>query len=204
MSRIKPHLYKLVRTYNLLLALLPSIAFYRATVQPDYKWGLLAIHGKGMSSEYWYLVVFMIVAWVTFILEKWHKRKWYYMLPIFLFSLVAVIVVFGYSSQNEMVFQGDVWKFKFEMGLLFVIVTVLLMFAAIVWSVLDLKDFKTSDFALSKSNRLKLIAAMSISIVIFWLFAQGRGGEHSITDGIAVGLVVIQALFLSYIIDSTG
>lgn len=201
---MKNLLYKIIRTYNLLLAILPAIAFYRATVQPDYKWGLLAIHGKGMSHEYWYLLLFMIFSWTVFILESWYKRKWYYFLPILLFSLVSIILLYGYMTQNEMVFRGDVWKIQFELGLIIVLLSLFLLLVTIVWAVLDIKKFKASTLSLSKADKQKLFIGLSFSIVIFLLFAQGHGGVHTIFDGIAVGLTVIQALFLSYIVDNTG
>lgn len=201
---IKSILYKIVRTYNLLLAIIPSIAFYRATVQPEYKWGLLVIHGKGMSSEYWYLLFFMFFAWLIFILEIWYRRRWYYILPLLLFTIVTTVLVFSYLSQNEMVFQGDVWKFKFEIGSLFVALSVFLLVLSIVWALMDLKAFKASNLSLSKNNKVKLLCGLSLSIIIFLLFAQGQGGVHTIIDGIAVALTVIQALFMANVIDKTG
>lgn len=39
-------IYALIRIYNFLLAIIPTIVFYRATVQAEYEWGLLAIAGK--------------------------------------------------------------------------------------------------------------------------------------------------------------
>lgn len=200
----KNFLYKTIRTYNLLLSIIPSIAFYRATVQPDYTWGLLVFHGKGMSSEYWYLLLFILFSWMTFFLETWYKRKWYYALPILLFSSVTAVLLYGYLSLNEMVFQGDVWKFNFELGFTFVLISAILLFMLIVWTILDLKKFEESTLEFSRLDKIKLLSGLSISIIIFLLFAQGSGGVHTTTDGIAVGLTVIQALFLASIIDKTG
>lgn len=197
-------LYKIVRTYNLLLAIIPSIAFYRATVQPDYKWGLLAVHGKGMSSDYWYLVTFMLLAWTTFMLEIWYKRRWYYFLPVLISAIVAGVMVYGSLSDNDMVFQGDVWKFKFELGFLFVSISVILFVLTVIWAFKDKEEFKSSTLFLRKGDNIKLLIGLSLSMVIFLLFAQGRGGVHSVIDGIAVGLTVIQALFMASIIDKTG
>jgi len=196
-------LYKIVRTYNLLLAIIPSIAFYRATVQPDYKWGLLAIHGKGMSTDYWYLLILLLFSWTTFILESWHKRKWYYFMQTLLFALVSVVLSYGYLTHTEMVFQGDAWEFKFDIGLILVLISLLLLVASIVWTVTDLKKFEPTNYSASKRDRIKLIIGLSMSILIFTLFAQGRGGVHTIFDRIAVGLTVVQALFISAIIDKT-
>lgn len=203
-ASFKNILYKIVRTYNLLLAIIPSIAFYRATVQPDYKWGMLIVQGKGMSEEYGYLVLFMIISWTAFILEAWFKRRWYYVLPIVLFSMIASVLAYGYFSQHDMVFQGDVWKFRFEMGLLFVIVSLVLLLLSIVWAYLDLMTFRKSGYIMSANSRIKLLTGLSISVPILLLFAQGRGGVHTAVDGFAVALTVIQALFLAGIIDRTG
>lgn len=153
---MKKVLYSIIRTYNLLLVIIPAIAYYRATIQPEYKWGLLVIHGKGTSDEYWILVVAMFCAWVTFILDSWYKRKWYYVLPITLFSIVAFILVYGYFTQREMNFQGDVWKFKFEIGLLIVVLSILLLIGSIVWAVLDLKDFKSSNLKATLIQKKKV------------------------------------------------
>lgn len=203
-SVLKSISYKIVRTYNIFLAIIPSIAFYRATVQPEYKWGLLAFQGKGMSSEYWYLLLFMLFAWATFILEVWYKRKWYYVLPILLFTSVTAVLFYGYLGHNAMVFQGDVWKFNFELGLVFVLISAFLLILSIIWMVLDLRNFQSSDVIFLKSDKIKLLSGLSISIIIFLFFAQGKGGIHTTTDGIAVGLTVVQALFLASVIDRTG
>jgi hypothetical protein len=129
-----------------LLAIIPSIAFYRATVQPEYKWGMLAIHGKGTSSDYWILLIAMLSAWATFVLGAWYKRKWYYAFPVILFSVIAGVLVYGYFNQQQMLFQGDVWKFKFEIRLLMVVISVVLLIASIVWAIMDVKDFRESNF----------------------------------------------------------
>lgn len=196
-------LYKIVRTYNLLLAIIPSIAFYRATVQPEYKWGLLAIHGKGMSTEYWYLLLFLLFSWTTFILESWYKRKWYYLMPTLLFAIVASVISYGYLTQTKMVFQGDAWEFKFDIGLILVLISLALLVLCIVWTLKDLKKFEVSDYSLSKREGTKFIIGLSMSFLIFTLFAQGKGGVHTIFDRLAVGLTVFQALFISAIIDKT-
>lgn len=194
-------LYTIVRTYNLLLAIIPAIAFYRATVQPDYKWGLLVIHGKGTSTEYWFLLLFLIYSWSTFVLEACYKRKWYYFMPILLFGMVSFTLLYGYLTQTDMVFQGDAWKFKFDMGLAFVLASLFLLIVVIVWTYKDLQYFEESKYSISRPNRLNLFFGLSMSIVIFALFAQGRGGIHTIFDRIAVGLTIFQAMFISNIID---
>lgn len=197
-------IYNIFRTYNLLLAILPSIGFYRATVQPEYKWGLLAIHGKGTSGDYWILVFFMLFAWATFILGSWFKRKWYYFFPIFLYSFVAFYLTYGYLTNNEMVFQGDVWKIKIQLGLIVVIISVLLLLMTVIWSIIDFKNFKPLDFKASNPDRKKLLISLSISFIILILFGQGKGGVHTVVDGIAVAITIIQALVLAHFIEKTS
>lgn len=42
-----------------------------------------------------------------------------------------------------------------------------------------------------------------MSGIIILLFGQGKGGVYTLLDGIAVGLTVVQALFMADIIDKT-
>lgn len=196
-------LYKVVRTYNLLLAIIPAIAFYRATVQPEYKWGLLVINGIGRSTDYWFLILFLFFAWTTFALEIVYKRKWYYLFPIVLFAIVFFVLLIGYLSNTNMVFQGDVWKFKFELGLVFVLISLALLLISIFWTIYDSKNFLKSTYIFSKNAFLNLGITAIFSIVILLLFTQGKGGLHTYKDGIAVALVVMQALYLSNIIDKS-
>lgn len=201
---MKNYLYNILRAYNLLLSIIPSIAFYRATVQSDYKWGLLAINGKGTSTEYWYLVLFLVFSWATFILESWYKKRWYYFLPLLLFGTVSYVLTYGYLTEKVMVFQGDAWKFKFDIGIVLVFISVLLFIANIIWTSKDIKRFSESNFSVSKLDKLHFTFVLSLSAIIFILFAQGKGGVHTNFDKIAVGLTVIQALLMANIIDRTS
>ena len=124
-------------------------------------------------------------------------------MPTLLFAIVASVISYGYLTQTKMVFQGDAWEFKFDIGLILVLISLALLVLCIVWTFKDLKKFEVSDYSLSKREGTKFIIGLSMSILIFTLFAQGKGGVHTIFDRLAVGLTVFQALFISAIIDKT-
>jgi len=193
--------YKIVRTFNLLFAILPSLAFYRATVQPDYNWGLLAISGTGRSQEYTILVVFLLWAWASFLLERWYKRKWYYLFPIVLFGVSAAAATYGYLSDQTMTFQGDAWWINWNLGIIYVILTFIPLIFTIIWTVKDTQDFQPATIICNRSLRWQLPLALLLSAIILFLFGQGRGGEHTNLDRLAVGLTVIQGLIIAYLND---
>jgi hypothetical protein len=187
------------------LAILPSIAFYRVTVQPEYKWGMLIIHGMGRGNGYGYLTIILIFTWVTFILEKWYKRKWYYLFPITLYLVVAVSLSWGFFSDTLMLFQGDVWGFQLSMGILVVITSWLLFVASIYWTILNVSHFTVANISkFSKAQQLHLLMVVAVSGISFFLFAQGRGGVHTMMDGIAVFCVVMKSLALGSLIERTS
>lgn len=200
---MKTALYNAVRTYNLFLAILPTLAFYRATVQPEYKWGLLALQGQGTSGDYWIMVGAMIIGWLSFSLYRWYKKKWYFALPLALFGTITATLLFGYLNDISMVFQGDVYRFKFDIGMLTVAVTAILFVASIFWTRNELREFTPTTFDSGRSQNLMLLGVMAMSGIILLLFAQGRGGVHTVTDGIAVALTVVQGLFFSYVNEKT-
>lgn len=196
-------LYNAIRTYNLFLAILPTLAFYRATVQPEYKWGLLALQGQGTSGDYWIMVAVLIMGWLSFGLYRWYKQKWYFVLPLALFGTLAATLLFGYLNEISMVFQGDVYRFKFDVGMLTVALATILFVASIFWTRNELRDFTPSVFQSSMSQNLMLLGLIVLSAIVLLLFAQGRGGVHTTLDGIAVALTVAQGLLFSYVNEKT-
>ena len=200
---MKDSLSNSVRTYNLLLAILPTLVFYRATVQPEYNWGLLAIHGQGTSGDYWIMVGIMLLSWLSFIMYRWYRKKWYFALPLALFGTVAATLLYGYLNNISMVFQGDVYGFIFDIGFLIVALATIMFIGSIFWARNELRDFQSSVFQSDKSQNWKLLGVAILGGFILLLFSRGRGGVHTTLDGIAVALTVAQALVLSYLTELT-
>lgn len=193
--------YKILRTFNLLMAIIPTIAIYRATVQDSYKWGLLPLEGIGRSGDYWIALAYMIFAWISFLLERWYKRKWYYFFPISLFSLIFFVLLYGYLKEVSMVFQGDVWRFKFNIGLAIVLLSFILFLNVCVWSFFDTKKIVYVNFQYQKKDLKFVVIIFMLAALILTLFSQGTGSKHTVMDGIAVALTVFQSLFIAYYND---
>ncbi len=198
-----PWLYKIIRIYNLFLAIIPSIAFYRATVQPDYNWGFLIIDGRGRSGDYEWLVFFMGMAWLVFALEVWYKKKWYYLLLILLFAYIPFNLVYGYVTGTEITFQGDAWQFKATAGLILLLISLFLLGAGCIWSWKDQKRAIDQSIRPLKNFWVFLSVIIMIGFLILVLFSQGRGGEHTIYDRVAVGITILQGLLLAHLIESS-
>jgi len=197
------NLYKFIRTMNLLVAIIPVIALYRATVQPAYNWGLLAIEGTGRSADYQWLLVFSIFAWASFILERWYKRQWYYVLPLLLFCVSFGTALYGLVYEASVRFQGDAWKISFDMGLVVTLLLGICFFAVLCWSVKDYQSFIPNTWSADRSSLIGLSIIFLLGILILYLFSLGRGGIHTNMDRLAVALTVIQGLSLAFVVDNS-
>ena len=123
------------------------------------------------------------------------------MFPTILFGMPFVTVLYGYLNANPMKFQGDAWKFSFDIGEVITITLGGLFIFCLWWIWKDLKTFKPMTLNVTKKTFIGCAIVIVQSIIILILFAQGNGGVHTNLDRIAVALTVFQGLTIAYFID---
>ena len=200
---LKKLTYSLFRIFNLLFAILPTLGLYRSTVQSDYNWGLLIIQGTGRSEDYKWLALFALLAWCSFLLERWYKRKWYYLFPILLFGTAFLVTLTGILSDGRMTFQGDAWGIFLDVGFIYLLLTLLPLICLFYWMISDLKEFQPRTLRFEPVKMMQLAGCILLGVIALILFSLGEGGVHSHWDRLAVALTILQALALTYVNEST-
>jgi hypothetical protein len=189
--------YAAMRLLNLIIAIFPTFHFYRATVQPNYEWNLMIMEGKGMSGDYWWLLLFYVLAWSTFCLDILYKRKWYFIFPVTLFSIILFFASHAFFITIPTSFSVCMYSgFSFH-NLYFFLGAVIAFANALIWAVMDLSQY-TDEFTqqVNLKNGWLWGTIIVLGILIILLFSFQNGSTNALTDRIAVGLTVIQILLI--------
>ncbi len=194
---------RVVRAFSLLIAILPTLALYRATVDPAYEWGLAVISGSGRGDDYVWLLLFTVLAWISFAGANWYKRAWYYPLPLIVLGIVTAAFTYTYFSQDNLTFQGDAYRIKFELGLVSVLVAWIVFATCVYWVIADWRAPEVVSLRWSKVDALLLSTCAILIPLILYLFSLGPEGVHTDTDRIAVILTVLQGLMFAFVNDRT-
>ena len=191
--------FRVVRGFSLLIAILPTIGLYRATVDPAYQWGFLVISGSGTGDDYVWLLLFTVLAWISFAGANWYKRAWYYPFPLILLGIVTTAFTYTYFSQNDLTFRGDAYQINFELGLVSVLVAWIVFATCVYWCISDWRAPEVVSLRWSKVDALLLGTCAILTPLILYLFSLGPEGVHTDIDRIAVILTVLQGLLFAFV-----
>lgn len=200
---MKELLYKVWRFFNLFVAIFVTLALYRANVQNNYEWGFFIISETGLEGDFLWLLGSVLVSWCSYTLENWYKRIWFYVFPFATLSITSLLSIYAYYISNNFTFKGDALRIEFDLGLIFILITLGSFISFLLWMKGDFKPFSPRTLQLNRTKAVQLGALVFLVIPILLLFADGNGADHSNLDQIAVSLTVLQGIGLGVLNDYT-
>ncbi|MBO6522344.1 MAG: hypothetical protein JJ971_00835 [Balneolaceae bacterium] len=196
-------LYKTWRFFNLFIAIFVTLALYRASVQNDYEWGFFIISGTGLEGDFFWLLASVFASWCSYLLENWYKRIWFYVFPFVTLSTTSFLSIYAYYIANNLTFKGDALRIEFDLGLIFILITLGSFISFLFWMKGDFKQFQPKTLHLNRIKTVQLGVLLLLGIPIALFFADGNGATHSSLDRIAVFLTVLQGIGLGVLNDYT-
>jgi len=191
--------YHVLKVFIMTMTILTSLAFYRASMQQDYHWGLLIIDGTGKSGDYLNIMLLFLLSWLCYGFLNFYRKPWYPILPIVLTSLSLYATCSEYfSDKSRLVFNGDALNIHLNMGVLMVVITILAFLSAIYFTYTTINKPVVIPH-IEKKAKVMFGLVIILSIVILIEFSFGDGQNHISSDRIAVILTILQAFFFYYI-----
>jgi hypothetical protein len=202
MSWQPDRLLRVLLTWTLFTATLPTIVAYRAGVQPLYEWGLYGITGRGRGLPYAVVVATGVLAWTVVVLGYRGARRPFAALLITWHALLLASLLYGVARFGSgMTLQGDAMRLRINLALIGPLVGLTALAASLVW-VRKRREREAHDAVPWRSSARTLTAiAVTIGLAIVVLFLQHSGHPHYDADRVAIGLIVAQVLVVARLLD---
>lgn len=191
MAELRRHLLGPILAVVLFTAILPTIAVYRAAVQPDYTWGLFLFSGTGIVDAYWGVVAVALFCWILLFLGLSRPRFPFHLLLVLWAVLLFGTLLYGMVYRNA-VLRGDAWGIEVGVGWVVLLVAAVVLVATVLWALSDLRS--STAQATTRIAVTRAALALALSPVIVLLFFLGDGKIHTIFDRTAIALVVVQGI----------
>lgn len=161
----------------------------------SYLWGTSlfgnSFYGKGMSGDFYYVVINVIICLVLMYSFYWIKNRivFYTLLVVWYGSMIANSFYEVFAGDGYM-FHGDTLNVHLDLS--FIIIPIMILMGALVVKVI-LKDLKHSFIAKgTKKNKfwaILLLAPIPVQVVLFYM-----GEPHGISDKIGVIIALLQVV----------
>jgi hypothetical protein len=186
--------------FNWMMAALPTLIAWRATIQPHYQWGWFGVMGEGTSAGYFLLILPLVaLGWANFLVGTRRPET-----PIFpLLLLTWNGIWFGASLYgaitlgDTMTMRGDALGVSVPVNVIAPVASGTLLALSIYWIAARRGRLRTVE-GNARVSRMLMIAGLAVVPLIAALFAVGAhqgGGRQTNWDRAAV-LVFIGHMIL--------
>lgn len=190
-------LLELLYAWTVFTALWPTLIVYRATLQPDYQWGLFGITGTGRSLTYWPVVATSIWAWwIVWLGSRPPRRPFAALLIAWNALLFGSLILALARSANGLQLRGDAWGLRIELSLLGPLISGAFLGLSLTWVWRNRGARRQRFKGRTRSARIALTIALLLVPIIAALFLSGGGLLHTVWDRLAVAAVVVQTIAL--------
>jgi hypothetical protein len=192
--------------FGWLMAAPPTLIAWRATIQPQYQWGLFGVTGEGTSAGYFWLILPLVaLGWANFIVGT--RRPESRMFPLCLLAWNGIW--FGASLYgaitlgDRMTMRGDALGVSVPVNVIAPVASGTLLGLSIYWIAARRGRQRTVE-GNARLTRVLMIAGLAAAPLIAALFAAGAhqgGGQQTNWDRAAVLVFIVHMILVGLAIN---
>ncbi|AXT19172.1 ubiquinol cytochrome C oxidoreductase [Flavobacteriaceae bacterium AU392] len=164
----------------------------------SYSWGMgyfgLSFSGKGLTSDYLILIVFLILYIALFASFNWIKNRVIFYLLLFWWWLHSFgNLLYDIIKNGDSMFHGDTLNIHVSISAIVIPLSIIAL-GLIIFIIKKDKQLQEVHIAWSRSNNIKVLIILGPLVLQGVFFAIGE--PHGITDQIGVFIAIIQCFVI--------